>query len=314
MPGASPTWSIAVLTFNRADVLERLLQELAPLQSDEVELIVVDNCSVDRTPDVVRTMAPNCTYLRMDRNLGVGARNYGLRRASSDLVVCLDDDVFGMDRPALETLRRAFDAEPALGGINFKVLDAFTGEICNWVHHRRVEDFADGTFDTYEITEGAVAFRKAAVEAAGYYPDEFFLSHEGPDLAFRMLGAGYRVIYRGDVVVHHSHANQGRQSWTSYYYDTRNRYWLAARNFPVGYAARYLIRGQLSTLAYAIRDGFVWHWARAVWHGVSGLPRVWRDRKIVSDSTMSLVREIEAQRAPLHYMVRKRLWKKGMRL
>jgi GT2 family glycosyltransferase len=309
-----PSVSIVVLTFNRADMLGRLLQALDRLQGPDIELIVVDNHSEDGTPEVVAATAPRCTYLRTESNLGVGARNIGLRRAAGDLIVCLDDDVFGIDEHAIAALGRAFDADASLGAINFRVLDPYTRRICNWVHHCTVEEFADRTFDTYEITEGAVAFRRSAIEAAGYYPDYFFLSHEGPDLAFRMMDAGYRVEYRGTIQVEHWHASAGRKPGMCHYYDTRNQYWLAARNFPAGYALRYLARGQASTFVYAVRDGFLGHWLRAVRDGVAGAARAWRDRKAISPATMTRIRDIDARRAPFLYMAKARLFQKDMRL
>src|SRR5688572_12175155 len=158
-------------------MLARLLQALDRLQGPDTELIVVDNHSEDGTPEVVAAHAPGCTYLRTPANIGVGARNLGLRRAAGEVIICLDDDVFGIDEHAIATLRRAFQADANLGAINFRILDPYTQRVCNWVHHCTVEEFAGRTFDTYEITEGAVAFRKTAIAAAGYYPDYFFLSH-----------------------------------------------------------------------------------------------------------------------------------------
>ena len=124
------------------------------------------------------------------------------------------------------------------------------GRTCNWVHHCKEEEYYDREFLTYEITEGAVAFRKKALNCSGYYPENFFLSHEGPDLAFRIFENGYRVIYWGDIRVEHLFSEEGRKPWRNYYYDTRNQFWLAARHFPFDYAVVYLGRGLGSMLVY----------------------------------------------------------------
>ena len=309
-----PSVSIVVLTFNRCMRLAQLIQSLRSVVAGDVELIVVDNHSQDDTPAVIRAAQVPLTCIRTDANIGVAARNIGLRQARGEVIVCLDDDVFGIDRPALDVIGAAFERDETLGAINFKVLDPWTNEVCNWVHHCEVERFADATFETYEITEGAVAFRKSALADAGWYPDAFFLSHEGPDLAVRIMDRGYKVIYRGDLVVKHWHDSAGRQSWMTYYYDTRNQYWLAVRNFPLGYALRYLVRGQISTCAYALRDGYLTHWMRAVRDGVAGLRAMQRQRRTVSLATLSAIRRIDAGRPSVLYMARKRLFQKTMRL
>lgn len=310
----TPTYSIVILTFNRAARLAQLLESLVPVVTADVELIVVDNHSQDHTEAVIAAARVPLTHLRTGANIGVAARNLGLQRAAAEVVVCLDNDVFGIDRRALDTIGRAFDEDPRLGAINFKVLNPWTDQICNWVHHCKAEDCGDTTFETYEITEGAVAFRKSAVAAAGWYPEAFFLSHEGPDLAVRLIDRGYTVIYRGDLAVKHWHDTDGRQSWMTYYYDTRNQYWLAARNFPAGYAVRYLLRGHLSTWVYAVRDGYIRYWLRGVRDGLAGLREMARERRIVSPATMQALRTIDAERPSLPYMARKRLFRREMRL
>jgi GT2 family glycosyltransferase len=175
------------------------------------------------------------------------------------------------------------------------------------VHHCRVEDFEHRSFLTYEITEGAVAFRNAALKRAGYYPDGFFLSHEGPDLAFRIFEHGFKVLYTGEVSVRHSFAQEGRQPWRNYYYDTRNQLWLAARNFPALYAARYLTRGLLATLVYALRDGYFRYWLKAIADGLAGTRQALRQRKVLSAATMTVLRQIDAQRPTIGYLVRRRV-------
>jgi GT2 family glycosyltransferase len=314
----APAITISVLTFNRAALLQELLESLVPLLNDDLELLVIDNHSADATPRVVgdflgRTSA-SITSIRTEENVGVGARNLGLKQARGDIVICLDDDVFGIDAAAIATIRAAFGADPRLGAINFKVIDARTHAVCNWVHHCELETYADAEFDTYEITEGAVAFRRCAVREAGWYPEHFFLSHEGPDLAFRLLNCGYRAIYRGDIVVRHCHATAGRQSWMSYYYDTRNQYWLAMRNLPVLYGLRYLARGQVSTAIYALRDGYFKYWLRAVRDGIAALPKIRRERRTVAAATMRVIRQIDSNQPSWVYMARKRLFRKQMRL
>ena len=82
--------------------------------------------------------------------------------------------------------------DPAIACVNFKVVEEGTGRLLNWVHHRSARLFADVSFDTYEITEGAAAFRRSSLQAAGGYPESFFLSHEGPDLAYRLMDRGWR--------------------------------------------------------------------------------------------------------------------------
>jgi GT2 family glycosyltransferase len=305
--------SIAVLTYNRSRLLAELLSELRA-QAAGAELIVVDNHSDDDTPEVVRREGPGAVYIRTDTNLGASARNLGLSRATGDIIVCLDDDVCGCDSESLVRISKYFHDHPDVGAATFRVVEADTGRVCNWIHHRRVEDADLLEFETYEIAEGAVAFRAAAIARSGLYPDYFFLAHEGPDLALRIWDSGFRVVYFGGVTVRHARSECGRRSWMSVYYNTRNQYWFAARNLPLGYGMVYLLRGQLSTLVYALRDGHIRHWFRAVFDGIRGLSRAWADRRTVSPRTMSLIHRVERGRPSWLYMARLRLFRRDVRL
>ena len=79
------------------------------------------------------------------------------------------------------------------------------------------------------------------------------------------------MIYSPLVTVGHFRASEGRTPWRNYYYDTRNQFWLAGRNFPVGYSMIYLTRGLFAMFLYSLRDGYLRYWFRGVGAGVLGL-------------------------------------------
>jgi GT2 family glycosyltransferase len=307
--------SVCILTYNRISLLRKLLLSLRDLmQSTAIEIIVVDNHSEDDTQKVITEDFFGINYIRTAKNVGASARNLGLKEAKGKIVVTLDDDIFGLTEKSIGALLDLFGNRPRLGAVNFRVIAESTGRICNWVHHRKVEDSGHLEFQTYEITEGAVAFRREVLEECGYYPEDFFLSHEGPDLAFRILDMGYDVIYSPRVTVVHCHSDLGRKSWLNYYYDTRNQLWVAARNFPISYAVRYLARGVSSMLFYSIRDGFLFYWVRGVVDGLKGLGKAWKGRNVLRKETMQTLRVIDSFRPDLMYVLGKRVFQKKLRL
>jgi len=97
----SDSVSIIIATRNRSKILERCLAALpAGVRNlDPPEVIVVDDCSSDPTPQVVREFAQAtgwrvlCTT--QPRPLGANAaRNEGLKIATGAIIVFIDDDVF----------------------------------------------------------------------------------------------------------------------------------------------------------------------------------------------------------------------------
>lgn len=306
--------SISILTYNRVGILRDLLNSLHKIKYSPLEIIVVDNHSIDETEPMVCHEFPKVAYYRMTANKGVGVRNVGLSRATGDIIITLDDDVISLDDNGIESLLALFDKHHDVGAICFKVIDYFSGQICNWCHHYEVEEFADKQFFTDEISEGAVAFRRSVFAKSGLYPADFFISYEGADLLCRMLDAGYKTIYSPTVVVHHRHAQQGRPNWRRYYYDTRNQIWFVARNYPVLMCLKYLSRGLTAMLFYSIRDGFLTYWVKGLWHGVRSLPKVLVDRECISNATVMTLRQISTNRPGFFYMIRKRVFQRGIKI
>ena len=312
MPTQYVAIAVVVLTYNRLELLQALLRQLADLAWPGLEIIVVDNCSTIPASTLEATF-PGVTFLRSPRNVGTGGRNIGIAAARADIVVCLDDDVSSLTSSALELLAELF-VDPRLGAVCFKVIEADTGNVTNWVHHKPLEAFADREFETYEITEGAVAFRRTAAVDAGLYPEHFFISHEGPDLALRLIDRGFEVRYVPRIQVVHAYSPLARASWRNYYYDTRNTFWLAARNLPVRPALRMLAWQIGSMLLYSLRDGFFVWWLRGIRDGLAGLPQAFRERQPVSKSTLGRLAAMDKDRAGIAYLLRTRLFRRGIKI
>jgi GT2 family glycosyltransferase len=298
--------SVVILTFNRWENILGLLDELSCLGDPDVEIIVVDNGSADGTGGAVAAAHPEVRLVALGENMGVGGRNRGMGVARGDIILTLDDDMTGMDDAALVHLREAFADDPELGALNLKVTWPGTDRVRDWVHHRPVSH-ADRAFRTYEVTEGAVAWRRQALDDVGLYREDFFISHEGLDLALRLIDAGWAVGYDGSIAVGHMHAVGGRKSWRRYYYDTRNLFWIAVLHLPWRDAVWYLAKGLGAMLVYSLRDGFGKYWWRAVRDGLAASRWLRRERKPVSGRTRAYVRECDRHREGFWSLVRKRL-------
>lgn len=302
----SLSFSIVILTYNRPEKVQFYLEYLEPLSAANLEVIFVDNGSEVFASSIV----PEERYkvVRNDKNLGAVGRNKGIQIATGDIIVTLDDDVYGLKERHLEYLRRIFEQKPDIGAVNFRVQEEGTGRIANWCHPYDSDKFCHTVLETNCISEGAVAFRRAALTEVGLYPEEFFISHEGPDLACRLINRGWRIIYHPDIVVTHAYERQGRASWRRYYYDTRNQLWLVLRNFPPFYGLKKLIIGWGTMLIYSIRDGYFLYWLKAVLASLRHAPKVWQDRTPLRPEAMKRWRLIERQQTGFWKKVRKRLW------
>lgn len=91
-----PLFSVIVPTRNRAHLLQHALQSIQDQTFDDFELIVSDNCSEDKTADVIRERAPQATYIRPSETLAMPDHwEFALGHARGRFVAYLcDDDVW----------------------------------------------------------------------------------------------------------------------------------------------------------------------------------------------------------------------------
>ena len=91
---ALPSVSVVVPTYRRPDALDATLSALDALDypADQLEVIVVDDGSGDRTPEIVGGH-PNVTYVEQANGGAATARNHGARVAKGELLLFVDDDI-----------------------------------------------------------------------------------------------------------------------------------------------------------------------------------------------------------------------------
>ena len=91
-----PKISVVLCTWNRASLLEKVLESLRcqTLPNSEFEVIIIDDGSTDRTQEIVSSFRDRL-FLRyfFQENSGLGAaRNYGIKMCNAPIIVFKDDD------------------------------------------------------------------------------------------------------------------------------------------------------------------------------------------------------------------------------
>lgn len=87
---SDPLVSVIVPTYNSAHVLERCLQSVQNQSYSAVELIVVDNHSVDTTVDIAKKYASAVYVQGPERS---AQRNFGVKQAKGEYVAIIDSDM-----------------------------------------------------------------------------------------------------------------------------------------------------------------------------------------------------------------------------
>lgn len=185
------------------------------------EIIVVNNASTEDYSVVKNYMdtAPALLFRYYDapENLGVAkGRNFALQKGKAPIIIMLDDDAVLQNKDCLVNLLSEFEqknTERPKAIVSFKILYYDTLEMQkNGLPHKRYEEYKDKSFfETYFYAGGAHAIKRDVIEKHGQYPADFFYGMEEYDLAYRILDAGYSIVYSDKVVMLHKESPLGRK-------------------------------------------------------------------------------------------------------
>jgi len=89
-----PKVSVIMPTFNRAGELPRSIRSVLSQSFTDLELIIVDDASMDNTDEVVRSFEDaRIRYIKLEKNVGgAEARNIGMRTAKAGIIAFQDSD------------------------------------------------------------------------------------------------------------------------------------------------------------------------------------------------------------------------------
>lgn len=127
-----PRVSILIPAYNAEETIGDALDAAQSQTVGDIEIIVIDDGSTDRTADLVASRAqndPRIRLLRLERNKGpAAARNAGIALGQSEWIALLDADD-SMTHERLEQLLEAASADDVLVADNLALFDRHAGKI-----------------------------------------------------------------------------------------------------------------------------------------------------------------------------------------
>ena len=198
-PARAPVrFSIIILTFARDPILAEVLKNLAALLGErtDYELILIDNNPEPAGREALGAAFAHFRYLRSGANKGVVARNDGFDTARGDYIVLLDDDVFVETLDFLDRFAAQFESDPKLGAITIrKHVRGDTRKRVDLIPHTRKSIDLTRPFFTFRFVGGCCAFRTQTIREIGGFLPDFFYGLEEIELSYRIIDAGWRILY-----------------------------------------------------------------------------------------------------------------------
>ena len=300
-----PLVSVLIVTWNRKDDVLETIRSIYDQDYRSFEIVVVDNGSKDGTVEAVRQAYPEVRLVALDRNVGISAgRNAGIAAARGDIIFCLDSDA-GLGHDTLTNLVCKFQAEPEVGIINSKIVNAYTKKLDGgpgWAYAEKQKASQDLEFLSWNFSEGGAAIRKEVFDQVGLFWEFLFFGCEGQEFSLRAWDAGYKVLYYPQAIVYHRASPQARVVGDErdplffrnslYIYLVRYPWWMAIWYVPLKTAVA-LIR--------SARRGYLRQILRALLDVLRQLPTLWKQRRPISNRTAYLQLKLQRQHGPLSW-------------
>jgi GT2 family glycosyltransferase len=232
---SKPTVSLVISVWNRKDDLRENLAAIREQTTAPDQVIVVDNCSTDGTPEMVIEEFEEVQLIRMPHSKYGACEtfNIGFSSANGEYVGILDDDVI-LPKDFVESMLAEFEREPDTTVLlSPKVIEPEMPE-------EYIQSAALNTPRYMSTFRGCGSMAKnAALREAEYYDERFFIFGNERDLTTRLLNLGYRVKMVPSIEVFHKAPFGMRHGKRSLYYHVRNFWLWSFKYVPWGLVITY---------------------------------------------------------------------------
>ena len=223
--------SVIIVSFNVREYLaEAVRAVIAASESVDSEIVVVDNCSSDGSPEMVTRNFKNVRVIRNARNEGFAAAcNRGIIASSGKYVLILNPDTV-VEPDAVSAALGFMKQHPEAGAAGARMVNGdgsflpeskrgfpspvaslfrFTGMGKIFPHSSFFNAYylghmPDNKTCRADILTGAfMMIRREALDKTGLFDTSFFMYGEDIDLSWRLVRAGYSNFYVAESRIIH---------------------------------------------------------------------------------------------------------------
>jgi glycosyltransferase len=194
--------SIITTCYNSEKSIENTIQSVLSQNYDNVEYIIIDGCSADKTTEIVKRYADRITHFISEPDSGIyHAINKGIRLATGDVIGIIhsDDELYSTN--VLSKIAEIFDYSDSdiVYGNGIYVSSMYPEKIVrNWI---------SGEYRKKKVEQGwlplhpTVYAKRKVFELCGLYDESYKIAADS-DMMVRMLyKCNFKVHYLNEYIV-----------------------------------------------------------------------------------------------------------------
>lgn len=240
--------SVVIPNYNGIEYIETCLDSMATQTMEEMEVLVIDNGSTDRSDEIVQEKYPWVKLIQMGKNTGFcGAVNTGIQQSTAPFVLLLNNDTQA-EETFVEKLYEAIRSDEKLFSCSAKMiclherdkLDDAGDYYCalGWAFARgkgkSIERYNKAE-DIFFSCAGAAIYRRSILDEIGLFDENHFAYLEDADIGYRARIHGYRNRYIPESVVYHVGSGSSGSIYNLFKtrFSSRNSIYLIYKNMPL---------------------------------------------------------------------------------
>lgn len=211
-----PQVSVIIPVYNQEKYIKECVDSVIDQDYANIEIILVDDGSTDKTPDILKGYGDEITYIRQENQGPAVAVNNGIKSAHGSLICWLgSDDLYLHSKVESQVNLLQKDQSLAVVYSDYIMIDSYGNEIKKvQVPYPPPEKFARTLLIRNFINGSTVMMRKECLDKVGYYDESLRADPDG-DMWFRTLRHGYKFGHIPEPLVKY----RWHQSNISHNYD-----------------------------------------------------------------------------------------------
>ena len=232
----NPLVSVIVLNYNAGELLLNCIESIKKSAYKNLEIIVVDNISTDKSQRICKEKYPDIKLIQNDENFGYcEGNNIGIREAKGDYIIILNPDTI-VESNWIEELISAYNKfgeglyQPKHLSLNEKTVYMSAGNMLNifgFGYAREKGNRDENQFNKIEeigYASGTCLFTSSAVlKKVGLFDPFIFLYHDDLDLGWRASQLGIKSYYVPTSLIYHAESYSLKWNAEKFYWLERNR-------------------------------------------------------------------------------------------
>ena len=244
---------ISIITINYNGLKDTCeLIDTLPLGDESIEVIVVDNASMEDEATLIAQHYPQVKVIRSIKNLGfAGGNNLGIKAAQGKYLYFVNNDTIFKDANFYKSLINRLESSKKIGMVCPKICYAWGNHPIQFAGYTPLSSVTlrnrcigmgeedHGQYDSSHPTPyahgAAMMIKREVIERVGFMPECYFLYYEELDWSLMIRRAGYDIWFEPSCTIYHKESQAtGQASPLKAYYMMRNRLLFAKRNiaFP----------------------------------------------------------------------------------